>query len=90
MSSRNRQLASELATYLKVDQAKIEAALAPFLIVRFDRLDINGAAHDRGIELSDAQLEAVMDLVVRRFDPAGDGLTWRAIDAATDEVLGRD
>jgi hypothetical protein len=30
-----------------------------------------------------------MDLAARRFDPDGEGLTWRAIDAATDEVLGR-
>lgn len=89
MSGRNTQFASEIASYLKVDVAAVEAALAPFLIARFDRLDVHALAHDRGIELTDSQLEAVMDLVVRRFDPDGEGLTWRAIDAAIDEVNGR-
>ncbi len=89
MSGRNRQLASELASYLRVDAAKVEEALAPFLIVRFDRLDVHAAAADRGIELTDEQLELVMDLVVRRFDPNGEGLTWNAIDAAVDEITGR-
>jgi hypothetical protein len=36
MSGRNRQLASELASYLRVDTAKVEEALTPFLIIRFD------------------------------------------------------
>jgi hypothetical protein len=89
VSGRNRQLASELASYLRVDAAKVEEALAPFLIVRFDRLDVHAAAADRGIELTDEQLELVMDLVVRRFDPNGEGLTWNAIDAAVDEITGR-
>ena len=89
MSGRNYQLASELASYLQVDVAAVEAALAPFLIARFDRLDVHAAATDRGINLSDTQIEAAMDLAARRFDPDGEGLTWRAIDAATDEVLGR-
>lgn len=89
MSGRNTQFASEIASYLKVDTAKVEEALAPFLIVRFDRLDVHAAAADRGIELTDEQLELVMDLTVRRFDPNGEGLTWTAIDAAVDEVTGR-
>lgn len=89
MSGRNRQLASELASYLRVDAAKVEEALAPFLIIRFDRLDVHAAAAERGVELTDEQLELVMDLVVRRFDPNGEGLTWNAIDAAVDEITGR-
>lgn len=89
MSRRNAQLASEIASYLKIDAAAVEEAIAPFLIIRFDRLDVHAAAADRGIELSDEQLELVMDTVVRRFDPNGEGLTWRAIDAAIDEVTGR-
>lgn len=89
MSGRNRQLAAELASYLRVDAAKVEEALTPFLIVRFDRLDVHAAAADRGIELTDEQLELVMDLVVRRFDPNGEGLTWNAVDAAVDEITGR-
>jgi hypothetical protein len=89
MSGRNRQLASELASYLRVDTAKVEEALTPFLIIRFDRLDVHAAAADRGVELTDEQLELVMDLVVRRFDPNGEGLTWNAIDAAVDEITGR-
>jgi hypothetical protein len=89
MSRRNAQLAAEIASYLKVDAAAVEKAIAPFLIVRFDRLDVHGLARDRGIELSDEQIEAVMDTVARRFDPDGEGLTWRAIDAAIDEVTGR-
>lgn len=89
MSGRNRQLASELASYLRVDAAKVEEALAPFLIIRFDRLDVHAAAAERGVELTDEQLDLVMDLVVRRFDPNGEGLTWNAIDAAVDEITGR-
>ncbi len=89
MSGRNTQFASEIASYLKVDVAAVEAALAPFLIARFDRLDVHAAATDREINLSDTQLEAVMDLAARRFDPDGAGLSWAAIDAAIDEVIGR-
>ena len=87
--SRNSALAQELATALGVPVAKVEAVLARSLLVRFDRDDVYAAAADRGHKLSDAQLEAVMELVVRRFDPDGEGLTWRAIDAAIDEVTTR-
>jgi predicted xylose isomerase-like sugar epimerase len=89
MTNRNAPLAFDLAKRLGVSETRIEAALADWLIVRFQHHDVRAAARDRGLTLTDDQVEAVMDLVVRRFDPDGEGLTWRAIDAATDEVLGR-
>ena len=89
MSGRNENLAIELGVRLGLPAETVEAALADSMIVRFQRDDVYGAAFARGITLTDAQLEAVMDLVVRRFDPAGLGLSWAAIDAATDEVTGR-
>jgi hypothetical protein len=89
MSGRNENLAIELGVRLGLPADAVEAALADSMIVRFQRDDVYGAAFARGITLTDVQLEAVMDLVVRRFDPAGLGLSWAAIDAATDEVTGR-
>ena len=89
MSGRNENLAIELGVRLGVPAAQVEAALADSMIVRFQREDIYAAVFERGNTLDDAQVEAVMELVVRRFDPDGVGLNWAAIDAAIDEVITR-
>jgi hypothetical protein len=89
MSGRNENLAIDLGQRLGVPADKVEAALADWLVVRFHRDDIYAAAFARGITLADAQIDAVMDLVARRFDPDGAGLSWAALDAAVDEITGR-
>jgi hypothetical protein len=89
MSSRNALLAVHIARAFGLSATEVEEALAGSVYLGFHRDDITAVAAERGITLDDRQLNRVMDAVARHFDPDGIGLSYQAVGAAIDEVLGR-
>lgn len=88
MSSRNALLAAQIARAFGLSTTEVEEALAGSVYVGLHADDIAAVAAERGITLDDRQLARVMDAVARRFDPDGAGLSYVAVDAAINEVVG--
>jgi hypothetical protein len=88
MSGRNALLAAHIARTFGLSATEVEESLDDSVYVGLRRDDITAVAAERGISLDERQVSRVMDAVASRFDPDGAGLSYAAVDAAIDEVVG--